>query len=461
VATDQLHEPPDAQDYPFMHAPEPQGQPLLSDGDTRLLSNFFNDVGSNQYSFTFGEGLNFSDEWLSELPPTFMGTATSYGQQPAHSQHMTSQMVSMPSPLQDMYQFGHTMMPPPPHPHAQHQQQQHPHSHHLHHQQPPQHQQAVPRLPVDHSTQADVAAVLTALQSGHGSAPPTRTSSASQGAIYTPQALRTSIDHGRPPPPSRRSVSLEHRSPVQQSPSTEGETLFTDMVFGSSSGPNSRPSGETTSLQWGSDANFARAQPFVPSSRNETYEAQEQERMNYLRCFELNKSATNTRPSSPSAHAESSSAAFRNGQPTNGNAKEDEAPEPSPRKRRKSKVKEEGEEAVEDVPALPPKSAARKRKSKVDLNGTGDSATGNENPGKRRRSGASGSKPPRENLTDAQKRENHIKSEQRRRGAIKEGFDDLSEIVPNLKTGGYSKSMMLTVAGDWLQNLLEGNAALS
>jgi hypothetical protein len=58
-------------------------------------------------------------------------------------------------------------------------------------------------------------------------------------------------------------------------------------------------------------------------------------------------------------------------------------------------------------------------------------------------------------------RRNHIKSEQRRRHIIKDGFENLTEIVPNLKNGGYSKSTVLQMAADWLEDLTRGNEMLS
>lgn len=66
----------------------------------------------------------------------------------------------------------------------------------------------------------------------------------------------------------------------------------------------------------------------------------------------------------------------------------------------------------------------------------------------------------RENLTEDQKRENHIKSEQKRRTLIKEGFEDLNELVPDLRGGGFSKSAVLTMAADWLEDLVKCNAKL-
>ncbi len=107
-------------------------------------------------------------------------------------------------------------------------------------------------------------------------------------------------------------------------------------------------------------------------------------------------------------------------------------------------------------------SLPRKPKAKPDARPVDGGA-----PTRRRRKSAgaaihrlSAAKAPRENLTDAQKRENYIKSEQKRRTLIKEGFDDMCEIVPGLRGGGFSKSTMLTMASEWLEDVLRGNETL-
>ncbi|GAB1311235.1 Transcription factor [Madurella fahalii] len=46
-------------------------------------------------------------------------------------------------------------------------------------------------------------------------------------------------------------------------------------------------------------------------------------------------------------------------------------------------------------------------------------------------------------LTEAEKKANHIASEQKRRQAIREGFDRLSEIVPGLKGQARSEALVL------------------
>ena len=49
----------------------------------------------------------------------------------------------------------------------------------------------------------------------------------------------------------------------------------------------------------------------------------------------------------------------------------------------------------------------------------------------------------RPRLTEAQKKENHIRSEQKRREAIREGFDWLASIVPGLEGQGRSEAVVL------------------
>jgi hypothetical protein len=66
----------------------------------------------------------------------------------------------------------------------------------------------------------------------------------------------------------------------------------------------------------------------------------------------------------------------------------------------------------------------------------------------------------RDNLTESQKRENHIHSEQKRRDLIRQGFEELCALVPELKAGGYSKSAVLVHAANYLDDLKKGNTRL-
>ena len=49
----------------------------------------------------------------------------------------------------------------------------------------------------------------------------------------------------------------------------------------------------------------------------------------------------------------------------------------------------------------------------------------------------------RPRLTERQKKENHIRSEQKRREAIREGFDRLAAIVPGMEGQGRSEAVVL------------------
>jgi hypothetical protein len=46
-------------------------------------------------------------------------------------------------------------------------------------------------------------------------------------------------------------------------------------------------------------------------------------------------------------------------------------------------------------------------------------------------------------LTEAQKKENHIASEKKRREAIRDGFDKLASIVPGMEGQGRSEAIVL------------------
>ena len=78
---------------------------------------------------------------------------------------------------------------------------------------------------------------------------------------------------------------------------------------------------------------------------------------------------------------------------------------------------------------------------------------------KKRRSEA---KQPRHNLSDTQKRNNHIASEQKRRDAMKTNYEELNVYVPTLRQGtqGLSRSEILQHSGDWLEALRVGNESM-
>jgi heteromeric Ino2p/Ino4p transcription factor len=57
----------------------------------------------------------------------------------------------------------------------------------------------------------------------------------------------------------------------------------------------------------------------------------------------------------------------------------------------------------------------------------------------------------RPRLTEQQKKENHIRSEQKRREAIREGFDRLASIVPGMEGQGRSEAVVLQATLDYMR----------
>lgn len=422
----------------FFEPPEPApGPALLSFEESQSLNHLLEQLksGGPLMDMSFGEGLNFSDAW-QQLPPQFMGTATSFGHQTTNFSPTMFDFTSHISSdsLFDSIQFP-TMAAP---------QMMQPPRHHMRTPHPPQHSQTSP---------TSAAAVLAGLQNGQ----PPRANTMARSAMLPSQTPARATAH----PLLRTQGQFTGRtSPVRaapvQSPVTEhrDEHLFADMAFGNPHGPGSHRVAQQVpeDVRWGSDRNFGRN--FVPPSQRETTQTLEGERMKYLEIFQPINSAATTQPSSPLGSGNSSPRGNKaNGQPA---VCREEGPS---KKRRKS---DEGNHEDEEIQASSSKIPARKRKSKDNLNETSEASSSSAAPGKRRRKSAvNGAKPPRENLSEEAKRRNHIKSEQRRRHIIKDGFENLQEIVPNLKNGGYSKSTVLQMAADWLEELTQGNEFLS
>ncbi|KAF4978858.1 hypothetical protein FDECE_18148 [Fusarium decemcellulare] len=409
------------QDPPLLDPPEPApGAPLLSDNDSKLLSTFFEDLNANHYNIpSFGEGLNFSDTWL-DLPPQFMGSTTSFGQQPGPSlaEPPAQGLSNSLGDFHGLMSMGSNMMPPPPPPppHSQHQ--------------------------IEHRHTPDdvLHAAATLLQNG------------SNQRQNSNGVERRSM--GPPVGHLRHQPLEEFREEHRRSVAASEQEHYPDWMLG----PHERRQHRAppAEYQWGSDANFNRIQGYTPNSEKETAESLTKEQLKYLECFEPSQSADNTRPSSP-VHMKLATPHSRLGELTKV-PQETDAP---PRKRRKSRNSKEVQEDEAQDESSPPK-PARRRKPKAERMGSTSSALTDEvSTGKRRKSTANGAKAVRENLTEEQKRENHIRSEQKRRTLIKEGFDDLCELVPGLRGGGFSKSTMLSMAADWLDELLKGNEALA
>ncbi|KAF5123862.1 Protein max [Metarhizium anisopliae] len=63
-------------------------------------------------------------------------------------------------------------------------------------------------------------------------------------------------------------------------------------------------------------------------------------------------------------------------------------------------------------------------------------------------------------LTEEEKKQNHIASEQKRRQAIREGFDRLTELVPGLEGQGRSEGLVLKRTVEYMRQQMQERRAL-
>lgn len=63
--------------------------------------------------------------------------------------------------------------------------------------------------------------------------------------------------------------------------------------------------------------------------------------------------------------------------------------------------------------------------------------------------------PDKPRLTEAEKKSNHIASEQKRRAAIREGFDRLAELTPGMEGQGRSEGLVLQRVVEYAKELIE------
>ncbi|KAG8205070.1 HLH transcription factor [Trichophyton interdigitale] len=453
------------QDTPFDFAPErPLGPALLDDSESNMLDNLFTSLNASQFDnndfwLSFGEqngtepGSSFS--W-PELPPNFEGSATNLPTTQPHHPPPAKPSGNMSTPdrstalssdvlaaAQMLYQNGHDNLSALHNQlYAEHGLLNHNSNTNYHansnihlQQQQQQQQQPLPQQQHHHSHQID--AKRTQLgRYDDGSVP-------QKEFLVIPKGIHTStmiFD-----PAAHRSPANDHQQPrMRASASKLGPSM----------------------LQWGSDSGFAHQGYRLPPGQP-TVEETTENLLHNLECLEAQSSAANTRPSSPirklcdRKENASSLAASRNPVPP--------SYEDRPKKRRKSnnKIKEEDPELASALSAS--KSPTTTSPTSSTTNYTASSSTTTTSfarPSSRKSKGSSPAgngttiKPVRENLSEEQKRTNHILSEQKRRNLIKQGFDDLCSLVPELRGGGYSKSTMLTQAGDWLADLLAGNELL-
>ncbi|KAK3314942.1 hypothetical protein B0H66DRAFT_327912 [Apodospora peruviana] len=440
---------------PFGYREEPTppsldvSNPLLNANDIGFFQTFFTNIDRpNPDPTNFLEGLEFTEGWQQLQPPTVVG----------HGTHLpTASPNDFPNYNFDVSGYS----------------------------------QVVPNIAPDVLDAAHVLSAPHNQQYGwsHGIQGPATMGPPTGGAPQQFSMFTTFINGQSQPTRSNPLPSNSYHDPFRPR-----------LLGGSEANP-----GPPTIFEFGSDTSFTERN-FVPRSTRDVDEEIRRQQQDILGCLVPNGSANNTRPPSPQqrngAPDESISPVqlrTRQGffpvQTTYGGHQEDDYADgtsPPANKRRMSNNNTSGSQGSMAVPrslsfdnsngtsGAPAAAAATKppggrRKS----NGQGSTAAArvktegalpDEEPPsaggskkRRRNAGGGANKPPRqqrENLTEEEKRNNHIKSEQKRRQQIKEGYEELTELVPGLRNNGMSKSTVLTMTADHLESLLQGNREL-
>lgn len=399
-------------DTPYEPAPAPPpGPALLDDNESNMLDNFFTTMNSNSFSNDFwmrsqqNNNSNnkllepYSFDWTNELPPTFEGSTTSL-----------SQPVF---PRQDIEKPNG------------------------------------PPLSNNTDTSSDILAAASMLY-GNGL----------QGTGLNPifDQQRQFSNEGLPDSGNNPGFNIQpsHHEPSEQpndNPRTNLPTGFhtSEMLFDTHKPiPADQRASKVRTLHWGSDISFMdRGYLAPPDQPNE--EEQTKGLLDNLQCLEPQSSAANTRAPSPERTAgglDARTGSTSNMQHSRSAYQDTMDEDPQPKKRQKTLIKTEEDNSDEE-------SLKTRRRSKSSgytkpRRGSNDSF----------RKSKAGAKAARENLSEEQKRNNHILSEQKRRNLIRQGFDDMCSLVPGLRGGGFSKSAMLTQAADWLEDMMRGNEIL-
>jgi hypothetical protein len=402
--------------FPSPTAPAP-GPSLLDDSESKYLDSFFDGVSSDHFSYDFFAnppgGSDLGLGW-DELPPTFMGTTSSFGQQPQIASHQLGDV--------SFNEMG-------------------------------SHMDGASGLPSAPQTDAMAAASLLVNGQSHG---------LPSGALFHVPDAPVRQANGQARSQSMSQYPARPNGGAQESSGARDDIMrapfYTEMVFAGRS-EDVAPHRQSSLVHgkgdicWGSDSGFGSAQVFVPA----TFERKQAEALELAHVTTVEEAFIETsKKAGSSSPVRSHSAVVNRRSKSTGQGHNDY--DSRPIKRRKSNF-----QAELDGDDLSASAADKQGRNSKPLKKDGSLSPLSKSGQKRRKSGGPASalmKQTRENLTEEQKRENHIKSEQKRRTLIREGFEDLNQLVPGLRGGGFSKSAVLIMSADWLESLLQGNEVL-
>lgn len=247
--------------------------------------------------------------------------------------------------------------------------------------------------------------------------------------------------------------------------------------------------------QWGSDPSFNRPNGYVPPTTQEDSAQIEQERLRYVSdCLEpvlasSNETSGPTTPNSPAGRqtrldrllseydkanatvtvkVESEEGPEQKHASVEGNKYEDESRPSNSKGKAKAKPQARARvpkrlnttaATIGKSPSSEPVADSQAPEASPGLgeDEDDDDSTGRPSTGKRRKSSIAAPKAPRVNLTLEQKRLNHINSEKRRRGNIKDQLQDLQSEIEPIKDQKMSKGVVAEKTFEFIEALLHDN----
>ena len=415
------------------------GQSLLSDMEGQSLADFF----SNTDPFSLSDpqpygaggphdaklaGNDFSD-WNFMAPPTVHQVSATIPDQAQlhHGFHSDNMFATHPLQLDHMQtthddlQAASTLFN-----NSQQQQHQHQHQH--------QHQQYTPSR--SHSYH-DIASSSSNTHPHHHSIP--NHTQSSRPMVVTSQGLLHE---------QLAALLPNHQAPGTLDAQLAAHWAGSDAQLRADAGPPSHRPSLVRTYTFGTDDSFSNPGGFN-APHNETEEQVTRRLMRDLRqsqTFIPDPAPLHQHESKPPAPTSSVSA--EDDDSDDSSSASDSQP---PRKRKKS-IQVKKETLRKTAPGT------RVSKPKKPPSSGADASADSKK--KRAATAAAAQKLQRENLSEQQKRNNHILSEQKRRNLIKRGFDDLHDLVPEIRNGGLSKSSVLMEAANFLDRLVRENAEL-
>lgn len=445
----------------FMGLPPPPttapGPAILDDFESSMLNTFFEDVitdhlnFSNQFSNNSTiEDLNGSDEWIDSLPPQFHGTTTSFPQRNSGDTTVPKEISFRLSPM-----VNHSI------------------------------NYSSPTTPSKAS--ADVLAAASALvQNG----PADFQRNAVDSSIYLdqslhvyPQEFRQNQDFHSAPSrgpyeglsaeiPEFGMVSLPQNQRSRSEP-FDGTLLAFLQGDSTNAQTNNLPSRPTNNLDFGTDKNFVEGGFLAPKDQLSPQKLIKLV-LSRIDCFHPQDSPVNSRPPSPFFNKQWQHASTRppgsifgrqNAGASSQNSLilqsiEDDQVNikdcnevrvvASPLRRKRRQPKASGESSVQrDMAPLP---SPPKRRKACSVNSVKNEVVSPKKTATLREK--------RKNLTEAEKRHNHIDSEQKRRDSISKSFKNLNLLVPELRSNDHSKSDRLKHTAQWIERMKQGNEKL-